>query len=228
LQEIKVAALTAQHDGADLSAERLVRAATSDAMTIAGWGDKLGKIAPEYFADLLVLDRKLDDPYENLVAATEREVRLVIIAGHARHGDKALMLEAGVPAARLEDVTIGGRPKALNLQHPSSPINNVGFASAKKALEDAMADLHATRDAAVFEPLAGEGFIEVELDMQSPEPEPGEFEVLAEVELPQSVQLDAPTLIDDDAYWAKLDSIAHLPAFLKGPGGLRRFYKDGG
>lgn len=227
LQEIKVAALTARHDGVDLPAERLVQAVTSDAMTIAGWGAKLGKIAPEYFADLLVLDRKLDDPYENLVAATEREVRLVLIAGHPRHGDKTLMLQAGLRAAQLEDIAVGGRAKALNLSHPSSPINNVGFASAKRALEGALADLHATRDAAVFEPLSSEGFVEVELDMQSPEPESGEFDVLAEVELPQSVPLDAPTVIDDDAYWAKLDSIAHLPAYLKGLSGLRRFYEGG-
>lgn len=224
LQEMKIAALTAEAAAVELPARALAEAATVNSLDIAGWGDRLGKLRQGYYADLLVLDKRKDDLYENLVAATEREVALVIVAGHPRHGDRALMAQAGIGAAQLEAITVGGRAKALNLRHPASPLNHVTFAAAKEALERAFADLPAARDATVFEPFDDANAIEVELDMQAVEPEAGEFDVLAEVELPQSIPLDAPTVIDDSGYWAKLDSIGHLPAFLKGANGLRRYY----
>lgn len=225
LQEMKIAALTAEAAGVPLPAKALAEAATVNSLDIAGWGDRLGKLRQDYYADLLVLDKRKDDLYENLVAATEREVALVIVAGHPRHGDRALMTQAGIAAAQLEAITIGGRAKALNLRHPASPINHVTFAAAKEALERAFSDLLAARDATVFEPFDDANAIEVELDMQAVEADAaGGFDVLAEVELPQSIPLDAPTVIDDGGYWAKLDSIDHLPAFLKGANGLRRYY----
>jgi cytosine/adenosine deaminase-related metal-dependent hydrolase len=225
LQEMKIAALTAEAAGVSLKPESLARAATSDALAIAGWGDKLGRLRPGYYADLLVLDKRTDDPYENLVGATEREVRLLVIAGHPRHGDRTLMQQVGLNAPELEPIRIGGREKALNLRHPSSPLNQITFAAAKEALESALSDLHATRDAAMFEPFDDTNAIEVELGLQSPEPEFGEMDLLAEVELPQAIPLDPPTVIDDPDYWRILDSVDHLPAFLKGVRGLQRYYK---
>lgn len=224
LMEMKVAKLTAEAVAAPLSAERLARSVTVDAMDIAGWGERLGQVAPGLYADLVVMDRQTDDPYENLLRSTERNVRLVIIAGHARHGDRELMLAVGISPDGLEAISVGGRDKALNLEHPSSPLNHISFADAKAALERAMADLPAARDAAVFEPFDDGDFIEVELELQAPEPEFGEIDALADVELPQSIPLDQPTVIDDAAYWDVLERIGHLPAFLKGPDGLRRYY----
>jgi cytosine/adenosine deaminase-related metal-dependent hydrolase len=225
LQEMKIAALTAEAANVPLPAKALAEAATANALEIAGWGNQLGRLRQDYYADLLVLDKTKDDLYENLVVATEREVALVIVAGHPRHGDLALMTQAGIGAAYLESITVGGRPKALNLRHPASPLNHVTFKSAKEALERAFADLPAARDAAAFEPFDDANAIEIDLDMQSLETEEEGFDLLAEVELPNSIPLDPPTVIDDGDYWAKLDSIEHLPAFLKGADGLHRFYR---
>jgi cytosine/adenosine deaminase-related metal-dependent hydrolase len=225
LQEMKVAALTAEAANVPLAAKALAEAVTVDALDIAGWGERLGTLQPSYYADLLVLDKRKDDLYENLVAATEREVALVVVAGHPRHGDRALMIQAGIDPAQLEAISVGGRDKALNLSHPASPLNKVTFKAAKEALERAFGDLPAARDAAVFEPFDDISAIEVELDMRVLEAEGTGFDVLADVELPQSIALDPPTVIDDSDYWAKLDSIGHLPAFLRGPDGLRRYYR---
>ncbi len=225
LQEMKIAALTAEAANVPLTTKALAEAVTVNSLDIAGWGGRLGKLQPGYYADLLVLDKRNDDLYENLVAATEREVALVIVAGHPRHGDRALMTQAGIGPVQLETITVGGRDKALNLQHPASPLNHVTFKAAKEALERAFADLPAARDATVFEPFDDASAIEVELDMQALEADETGFDVLAEVELPHSIPLDPPTVIDDSDYWAKLDSIGHLPAFLKGAGGLRRYYR---
>ncbi|WP_066778308.1 amidohydrolase family protein [Sphingomonas sp. CCH5-D11] len=227
LEEMKIARLTAEAEGADLGAEQLARAVTREAADIAGWGHRLGRLAADYYADLIVVERTSDDPYENLLNATEREIRLVVIAGHPRHGERDLMEACGVAAAKLEAITVGGREKALNLEHPSSPLNNISFADAGDALRRALADLPGARDTTFFEPFAAGPELEIELDMQSPEPEPGEIEPLAEVTLPDSVPFDEPTVVDDQGYWEVLDSIPHLPAFLKGSDGLRRYYREG-
>jgi hypothetical protein len=197
---------------------------TVEAASIAGWGDRLGKLRPGYYADLLVLDDLRGDPYENLLHATERNVRLVVIAGHARHGDAELMRTAA-PAADLEAINVGGRDKAMNLRHPSSPLNHIRFADAREALERALADLPAARDATVFEPFDDADAIEVELDMQFDEAaDPDMLDLLAEVTLPNSVKLDGPTVIDDPDYWTMLEAVPHLPAHIRGENGLRRFY----
>jgi len=224
LQEMKVVALAAEAAGVALDAERLVRAATVDAAAIAGWGGKLGRIRPGYAADLLIVAKQLDDPYQNLVATTEREVRMVIIAGHPRYGDLDSMRATGIEEDELEAITVGGLAKALFLRHPSSPLNRLGFGVAQETLRKAMSDLPATRNAVVFDPLNDEDWLEVELEMQTPEPAPGEIDVLADVELPTSVMLDPPTVVDDPSYWDTLEQITHLPAYLKGPNGLKRFY----
>ncbi len=224
LEEMKVASLTAAAKGTPLADEQLARSVTMDAMAIAGWGDRLGQIRPGYYADLTILDEIDADPYANLLRANESHVRMVIIAGHPRYGDRELMAAAGFEGAQSEPISVAGRERLLNLQHPSSPLNHISFAAARDALAAALADLPAARDATVFEPFDDDAALELDLDLQPPEPEWGEIEALADVTLPDSVPFDAATVIDDPAYWATIESIPHLPAFLKGPDGLRRFY----
>ena len=226
LTEIKVASLTAEGQGTPLSPEVLARAATTESMKIAGWGAKLGTIEAGKYADLTVIAAQAGrDAFECLLHATEAEVVLVVVAGHARYGDKALMDAATAPGTVLEALTVGGKAKALNLRHPASPINSLTLERATSALTAALGDLPATRDAAAFEPLDDGNQIEVELEINELEADMAdEFDVLAEAVLPQSVLLDPLTVVDDPDYWARLDDIAHLPGFLKGPNGLKRFY----
>lgn len=224
LQEVKIASLEAEAQGVSISAEQLTRAITSEAYDMAGWGAQLGRLKAGYYADLTILDPQHDDPWENLLAANEANVRMVIIAGNPRYGDRSLMQQAGIDLTKGEGITVGGRDRVLWLQHPSSPINHVSFSAAKDALAAALADLPAARDAMVFEPFDDGSEIEIELELQPPELEWDEMEALADVALPQSVPLDLPTVIDDPDYWQRVDAIAHLPDYLKGPNGLRRFY----
>jgi cytosine/adenosine deaminase-related metal-dependent hydrolase len=227
LEELKIAKLTAEAEGAPLTTERLANAVTSDAFAMAGWDKHLGKVKAGYYADLVVLDRKKADPYDNLVAATEREVRMVLIGGQPRHGNLDLMTAAGIAPGDLERITVGGVEKALFLKHQASPLNHITFAAARDALERAFADLPAAREATVFEPFDDGPKIEIELDMDEVDDETADdaFDFLADAELPQSIPLDGPTIVDDDAYWARLDSVPHLPPFLKGSNGLKRYYQ---
>lgn len=228
LQELKVAWLCAQ-EVQDIAKrfgfEDLVHAVTINSARAAGWAEHVGALEAEKLADLLVLDSRVDDPFENLVRGTERDVQLVVVDGVARHGDTALMGVAGLGERHLEALTIGNRPKALDLSQPESPLGNLTFGQARARLEAAMSDLNRIRNAPepLFEPLSAGPRLEIELDMQAEDldlaPQP-----LASLPPLGSVPLDAYTVIDDPEYFDRLEAIEHLPAFLKGPSGLRKFY----
>ena len=220
LLEMKVATLVAKNTpGVNLGARKLAEAVTIVAATSAGWGAKLGSIEDGKYADLLVLDSVKTDPYENLVAATEKNIRLVVIAGHVRYGDEALVRAAGLPPVQTEKLEVGSRKKLLNLNHSSSPINHISLARAAEVLREEMSDLE--RAAGVFTPLSAGPVDTIELDMV---PDEEAFDALAAVEPVKSLVLDALTVIDDPHYFDALDAIPHLPAFLKGAAGLRKFY----
>jgi hypothetical protein len=227
---MKIAHLTAEAAGAPMSAEELAHAVTSRAMQIAGWDTHLGTIEAGKYADITVVADRGDGPFESLLNATEADIRLVCIAGHPRYGDRDLMesttSDLDVP---LERIKVGGRKKLLNLGHPDSPLNALTLANAAKALAAAFADLPQARAATAFEPLDDGPRIEIELELDELEADlasqDGEFELLADPVLPQSVPLDPLTVVDDVHFWAMIDSIPHVPEFLKHQDGLKKFYR---
>jgi len=147
LEELKVARIVARSQGVDLGAERLVRAVTVDAAAILGWADRVGAVRVGAFADLLVVRGTDGDPYEQLIDATERDVRLVTVHGVPRYGDRALM-EALLadPGAPLEPWVGGGFDTCFQLASPASPINGLRVDDATTTLRQAMSDLPAFRD----------------------------------------------------------------------------------
>jgi cytosine/adenosine deaminase-related metal-dependent hydrolase len=226
LEELKVAWLSAQQDGANLSAHDLCAAVTRNAAWAVGWGDALGTIEEGKYADLLVTDTLLDDPYGSLLAATEREIRLVVIAGFPRYGDANLMEHYPPSNGRGEDLTVGGRAKRLYLEHPQSRLGSLTFAAALTTLEEAtshLRDLEARLAAAPFSLSADVDDLQLLLDNDDyPPADPGEADLLAAAVLPESIPLDSPTVVDDPGYFDRLESIAHLPPFLRR---LRDFYE---
>ena len=164
------------------------------------------------------------DVYDNLIHATERNVRLVVVAGHARHGDEALMRAAGLADADTEAISIGGRAKRLNLSHPASPLNGLSLAAATDTLRDDMSDLQRALLRAMFRPLGGEPEASIELELEFAEPEEDEIELFAPLPPLTSIELDGLTVIDDAGYFDVLESVGSVPAFLRGAAGLRSFY----
>lgn len=227
LMELKVAWLCTQQvsPAADsLGFKDLAEAVTSRAATAAAWQDHLGTIEVGKLADLLVLDAKHDDPYENLLRATEREVKLVMVGGTPRCGDQTLMRMAGLVDSKTEALTVGGRKKRLYLHQQDSPLQSLTFNAARERLEHVLSDLDTPRNSpGIFEPLGGQPPIEIELDMQPIEVDGGPSP-LADLPPLSSVKLDAPTVVDDPALFDALDAFEHLPDFYKGPNGLRQFY----
>lgn len=64
----------------------MVKMATEYPAQLAGLGDKIGRLAPGYYADLLVLKQKGQDPYETILHSTPADVELVIVNGEAVYG----------------------------------------------------------------------------------------------------------------------------------------------
>ena len=81
LAEMKVARRELVQQGHPLPAAELVRMVTETAADIAGLGDHLGRLAPGRPADVLVLERTHDDPYETVCQADPSHVQLVMIGG---------------------------------------------------------------------------------------------------------------------------------------------------
>ncbi len=99
LGELKVADLVNQHHLKRLFTDReLVEMVTINPANAMGWQQQLGQIAPGYLADIVVVDRLVDDPYRNLIVAIEENIQLVMVRGESLYGDKPLL--TGLRAAR--------------------------------------------------------------------------------------------------------------------------------
>jgi 5-methylthioadenosine/S-adenosylhomocysteine deaminase len=88
LGELEVARRTLARQGASGEAvdKKLVRMVTSEAAEVAGLGEKLGLLAEDRPADVLVLERHHDDPWENVLSAAPSWVELVTIGGDLAYG----------------------------------------------------------------------------------------------------------------------------------------------
>lgn len=219
LEELKVAWLTVEANEAKVSAKALVEGVTKTAAVAVGWDKKLGTLEEGKYADVVVIAGKDDDPYEHLIFATERDVRLVLIAGYARYGDADLMDAMPTASDEVETLTVGGVDKKLDNVDPASKLN-ITYGEAKKRLEKATSNLPALAEEATLSAAAGD----VDpLMLDNEDEDMGDLESLfAAVTMPESVPLDGLTVVDDEEHFARLAKIGHLPEHLKK---LREMYE---
>lgn len=118
LHELKVAWEVTTQSGAPLQPPDLVHMVTAGAAQIAGLGDKLGTLEPGRPADLTILQKHLDDPYENVVAAYPSWVELVMIGGDLVYGRADWVTQLSTPVD-YEPVTAWGRPMLLDTRFGS-------------------------------------------------------------------------------------------------------------
>jgi hypothetical protein len=97
----------------------LVRMVTDRAAEIAGVDTKLGTIAEGRPADLVVLERHLDDPWENVCVAEPSWVDLVLIDGDLAYGraDWMTALAAEPKRPTLEPLVAWGKPMVLDASY---------------------------------------------------------------------------------------------------------------
>lgn len=88
--------------------------ATSRAAEAVGLGSEVGRLAPGYRADVLVLrGRPGLTPYENLVASGEGDVALVLVGGRGVYGDAGLIGSLQVPDGFCEGRVVCGEVKRV-------------------------------------------------------------------------------------------------------------------
>ncbi len=144
------------HFGDRLKAKDLLGMATLNAAKVLALDDRIGQIKEGYVADLVVYSGDANAPYDAVVAATPKQVRLVVIAGVALYGDKDL--EPAAPATPgCETVDICGTPKFLCVATTDATNKfDQTYTAIKAALEKAMtdADTQTPADGFTFAPLA--------------------------------------------------------------------------
>jgi cytosine/adenosine deaminase-related metal-dependent hydrolase len=140
LGEMKVADLVNRTEfGGELSAQDICRMATSDPADALGWDDRLGRLLPGLFADVVVTtDRIALDPYRNLIEAVERDIELVAINGQPFYGTNRMMRAAG--ETRDEPIQVGGLRRRIVLVYPDVKDADMGWADVLADLRRATAD----------------------------------------------------------------------------------------
>lgn len=114
LGELKVADLwNREHFAGAFSDQELCEMVTSNPADALEWTERTGRLEEGLQADVLVVDELVGDPYRNLIASIERNVRLVLVGGKAGYGRTALMRATKAEAA--EPIPQAGRGRAISL-----------------------------------------------------------------------------------------------------------------
>ncbi len=105
-------------------ATELFKMATVNAAKVCGLEDRVGRIAPGYFADFFLADRKETQvapgeipAHNSLLRTYPRDIRLVFVNGRALYGDIA-MLEQWTDAREMDPLQVQGTPKGIVLTKP--------------------------------------------------------------------------------------------------------------
>jgi 5-methylthioadenosine/S-adenosylhomocysteine deaminase len=123
LAELKVARRVLARQGRPTAPEGLVRMVTADAAGIAGLSDQLGSLEVGRPADVVVLERRREDPFENVIEADPSWVELVSIDGDLAYGRADWIRELAAPddVGRLEPVVAWGTEMLLDTAYAVAP-----------------------------------------------------------------------------------------------------------
>jgi 5-methylthioadenosine/S-adenosylhomocysteine deaminase len=123
LDEMRVARHEADSQGSPITERQLVRMVTRGAASIAGLADRLGLLAAGRPADVLVLERHVEDPWDSVLAADPSWVELVTVAGDLAYGRRDWIERAGEPGqvAQAEGVIAWGKPMLLDTSYSALP-----------------------------------------------------------------------------------------------------------
>jgi cytosine/adenosine deaminase-related metal-dependent hydrolase len=119
LAEMKVARRALFGQGAKPTSKQLVDMVTAGAAKIAGLDDKLGQLREGRPADLVVFERRHEDPWRNVVEADPSWVELVMIDGDMAYGraDWLTPLTDAGDRDRLEPVVAWGKEMLLDTSY---------------------------------------------------------------------------------------------------------------
>ena len=119
LAELKVARRSLVEQRHPATPKKLVNMVTADAAKIAGLEDKLGSLREGRPADVVVFERREQDPWENVVAADPSWVELVMIDGDLAYGRDSWITQLAAPddRERLQPLLAWGKPMLLDTSY---------------------------------------------------------------------------------------------------------------
>ncbi len=141
LGELKVAYTWVRHAGLAVTPFDLAEMVTSnpgDLLARAWGGIAPGRLESGRMADVVVIAKRHDDPWVNLLLARERDVLLVVGDGRARYGTSSLMKSAGETATT--SVGIGSTSRRCVLRRPDDPSKVWTWSAVMSALRAVQAD----------------------------------------------------------------------------------------
>jgi 5-methylthioadenosine/S-adenosylhomocysteine deaminase len=121
LAELKVARRVLQMQGASRTPKQLVEMVTKEAAHIAGLQEFVGTLEVGKVADVLVLERRREDPWENVLDAERSWVELVAIGGNPVYGRPDLMQRLAGDTGGAEEVLAWGKPMLLDTNYAAVP-----------------------------------------------------------------------------------------------------------
>jgi 5-methylthioadenosine/S-adenosylhomocysteine deaminase len=170
---MKVARIAADLFGYAITDAEIVEMVTSNpgALLERCWHRPIGRLVQGGFADVTVVrGRGRGDPWERIVAATERDVALVIVNGVPRYGDTRLMTLAGAPPSFT--MTVGGGRRRVALPDPANTADAWSWTAIMSTLEAVQADPQTAIASAQARAAAGPRFApdaELELFLDMPD-----------------------------------------------------------
>jgi cytosine/adenosine deaminase-related metal-dependent hydrolase len=217
LGELKVADLVNRERlGGLFSARDLCEMATCNPADALGWEDRLGRLKAGLHADLLVLARREDDVYRNLVTSIEADVRLVTINGYPMYGVGELMAAAAAVAPEPIDVA-PGMARVVSLRDERIEDADMSWGEVVDALEAVRADAAGAHAASVA--AAGGRENHLALVPDKPWDDPSRRGPQVDLGTVQIGPLDS--LVADGAYFDAIDrAVLHGGAL----SGLRAYY----
>jgi 5-methylthioadenosine/S-adenosylhomocysteine deaminase len=131
---------------AEISLDKLlVEMVTVNPAKTLRWSEEVGTIEVGKFADLMVIKKPNrpstnlpDSPYRNLIDATEKDVRLVLVNGQPLAGDVAVITMLKSNDHEVIESTSGCFQKAVDVTNPAAPSGRETFGYIQQTLRDAL------------------------------------------------------------------------------------------
>lgn len=121
LSELKVARRVLTQQGAVRTPKQLVEMVTKESASISGLKEFVGTLEVGKVADVLVLERRHEDPWENVLDADRSWVELVTIGGNPVYGRPDWMRELAGDTGEAEEVLAWGKPVLLDTNYAAAP-----------------------------------------------------------------------------------------------------------
>lgn len=208
LGEMKVARIVADTLGYTITDREIVEMVTTNPGVLLErcWDRPVGQLVEGAFADITILSgRGSGSAWKRIVAATERDVALVVIGGVPSYGYASLMEEAAAPPSFT--TTVAGRKRAAALPDPEDPSIAWSWPAISDALNAVQQDPQTAINNAQARAAAGPRFaddapLELFLDM----PDTRRTGRAGPPKNPATVTIPpVPTLVHDRAFFDRLD-----------------------